>query len=527
METVQHWADQTAVKIIKSRPERDVYTLASGITPSGTVHIGNFREIITVDLVARALKKLGKKVRFIFSWDDYDVLRKIPKNLPDPKAYEINLTRPICSIPDPWGNEKSYARHFEKEIENILPRAGIFPEFIYQAERYQKSIYAESIHHALVNSGKIAAILDKYRTDPLEENWMPVSIFCEKCLSNSVKIKPYCADYKLTYSCLACKHENTVDLRSTGCVKLLWRVDWPMRWAYEKVDFEPGGKDHSSDGGSYDTARLISREIFNHEPPVYLMYDFVRIKGRGGKISSSSGEVITLADVLEIYEPEIARFIFASCRPNTEFAVSFDLDVVKIYEDYDRTERDYFGTGEASEAKRVKTKAGYEYSQTAEPPAVLPFQASFRHLSSILQIHNFNYEKTMNWFEKDLAESPGREKFITRMKCVHNWIEKYAPDEFKFIVNEKTPACEPDAVMKKAISELVSILEKNFSTYTDQSLYEEIYNIINRNSLDPKIFFKTIYQILISKDNGPRLSGFLLQIGQKKALALLTPACHA
>ena len=53
-----------------------------------------------------------------------------------------------------------------------------------------------------------------------------------------------------------------------------------MRWAYEKVDFEPGGKDHSSQGGSYTTAKEIVK-IFNGHPPVYLQYDFVSIKGRG------------------------------------------------------------------------------------------------------------------------------------------------------------------------------------------------------------------------------------------------------
>ena len=62
-----HWADQTAEKIIRERGDLDVYTCASGITPSGTVHIGNFREIISVDLVVRTLKKHKKNIHFIYS----------------------------------------------------------------------------------------------------------------------------------------------------------------------------------------------------------------------------------------------------------------------------------------------------------------------------------------------------------------------------------------------------------------------------------------------------------------------------
>ena len=74
-----HWADIYADRIIREKGPKEVYTCASGITPSGTVHIGNFREIISVDLLVRALKEKGHKVRFIYSWDDYDVFRKVPK----------------------------------------------------------------------------------------------------------------------------------------------------------------------------------------------------------------------------------------------------------------------------------------------------------------------------------------------------------------------------------------------------------------------------------------------------------------
>jgi lysyl-tRNA synthetase class 1 len=54
-----HWADQTAEKIIAEWGEQELYTCASGITPSGTVHVGNFREMISVELVVRALRDMG------------------------------------------------------------------------------------------------------------------------------------------------------------------------------------------------------------------------------------------------------------------------------------------------------------------------------------------------------------------------------------------------------------------------------------------------------------------------------------
>ena len=89
-ENQTHWADIYADKIIREKGDKELYTCASGITPSGTVHIGNFREIISVELVVRALRAKGKNVRFIYSWDDYDVFRKVPKNMPQSFSRHIS-----------------------------------------------------------------------------------------------------------------------------------------------------------------------------------------------------------------------------------------------------------------------------------------------------------------------------------------------------------------------------------------------------------------------------------------------------
>ncbi len=102
-----HWADINADKIIREKGEKELYTCASGVTPSGTVHIGNFREIISVELVARALREKGRQVRFIFSWDEYDVFRKVPKNMPDQQLLETYLRNPSPSSPIPPGHMRT------------------------------------------------------------------------------------------------------------------------------------------------------------------------------------------------------------------------------------------------------------------------------------------------------------------------------------------------------------------------------------------------------------------------------------
>ncbi|NLA98579.1 MAG: lysine--tRNA ligase, partial [Spirochaetales bacterium] len=407
-----HWADIYADKIIREKGEKEVYTCASGITPSGTVHIGNFREIISVELVVRALRAKGKKVRFIYSWDDYDVFRKVPKNMPQPELLATFLRKPITLVPDTTGRAENYARANELDVEEILPTVGVEPEYLYQAKRYRSSMYAQGMRTALEKRDEIRAILDEFRTEPLEADWWPISVFSSFTDKDTTTILDWDGEWNVTYRDDETGQTETLDLRNTPYAKLPWRIDWPMRWAHEGVDFEPAGKDHHSEGGSFDTSKKVVT-VFGAQPPVSFQYDFISIKGRGGKISSSSGEVISLYDVLEVYTPEITRFMFAGTRPNTEFAISFDLDVLKIYEDYDTCERIYFGLQEVNEKRREKERRIYELSQVGEIPAEACYQIPFRHLCNLLQLHEGDIERAIS----TLGEMTDSQKDRLRVRC--------------------------------------------------------------------------------------------------------------
>lgn len=78
-------------------------------------------------------------------------------------------------------------------------------------------------------------------------------------------------------------------------MKLNWKIDWPMRWMIEDVVFEPGGRDHSSETGSYNVSKEIARKIFNREAPHYIAYDFIGTKGHHEKCLVPQGIVLHLA----------------------------------------------------------------------------------------------------------------------------------------------------------------------------------------------------------------------------------------
>ncbi|PDZ03954.1 lysine--tRNA ligase [Bacillus cereus] len=155
-----HWAYEVAHELIRKNPNKETFVCASGISPSGSVHIGNFREIITTYFVVRALQDLGKKTRFIFSWDDYDRFRKVPKNIDPSFAKYIGM--PYCDIPDPYGCHNSYAEHFEKEFEKSLQVFGIEVEFIYQHTEYRSGRYNKNILEALYRRKEIYDIFNEF-----------------------------------------------------------------------------------------------------------------------------------------------------------------------------------------------------------------------------------------------------------------------------------------------------------------------------------------------------------------------------
>jgi lysyl-tRNA synthetase class 1 len=517
----QHWADIYADKIIREKGDKELYVCASGITPSGTVHIGNFREIISVDLVVRALRDRGRQVRFIYSWDDYDVFRKVPANMPQPEMLASYLRKPITLTPDPYGRQASYARHNELEMEELLPRVGITPEYIYQADAYRSSAYAEGIRTALEHRSALREILNEYRKqNRLGEDWWPVTVFCTSCQRDTTRITGWDGEHVLSYSCDSCGHAEDADLRTTAAVKLFWRVDWPMRWAHERVDFEPAGKDHHSRGGSFDTGKRIVSRVYDFSAPTSFQYDFISIKGRGGKISSSSGEVVSLKEVLEIYQPEVVRYLFASTRPNSEFAISFDLDVLKIYEDYDRCQRIYFGAEQVSEKMAGKLRRTYELSQVKGTPETLPLQVPFRHLCNLLQINEGNISAVLSALP-GLSEAD-EERMRTRAQCAWNWIRTCAPEDFRFSLRPlNAPPVSLSLAEQQAVRSFHADLEQNLESYDEKRLSEAIYSSARDAGLEPKDFFTAVYRLLIGRERGPRLAGFILTVGRRQVLERL------
>lgn len=521
-----HWSDKIADKIIRKNPDKEEYVCAAGISPSGSIHIGNFRDIATSLFVVKALQRKGKKAKLLFSWDEFDRLRKVPVNVAAVDSdMEKYIGYPYVDVPNPFGGEcTDYAQYFEREFEQSIEKFGIEMDYKHQAEMYRSGKYTEYILQSLDKRKEIFDILDSFRTQSAAEderdNYYPVSIYCPECKRDTTKIISYSDDSHIAeYEC-KCGHKGTFDFNTDTNCKLAWKIDWPMRWMYEGVDFEPGGKDHASPGGSYDTSSRIAREIFGIEPPEFQGYEFIGIKGSTGKMSGSSGLNLTPDTLLHLYEPEIILWLYARSEPTKAFDFCFDDGILRQYFEFDKQYNEYMD-GNADEY----------ISGIMESCLMFPGRRPTVPFSLIVQlgsIVDFNTDMMEVVFNK-IGNDYKYDDFKGRLKMAEYWLTNCAPEQKNSLRRtrdfELFNTLDDD---EKREIELLHEYIKN-EDYDLDSLNTELYDIPkkvygeDREGLK-KIqgrFFKIVYQLLISKEKGPRLYLFLYAIEKERFIHLL------
>ena len=537
-----HWSDKIAQEIIRRRPDKEEYVCAAGISPSGSIHIGNFRDIATSLFVAKALRRQGKKAKLLFSWDEFDRLRKIPVNVakvPRPegeKPWEEYIGCPYVDVPNPFDDgSESYAKYFEKEFEEAMKRFGIEMDYRYQGDMNRSGKYAEHVIHALKKRGEIFDILDSFRTQAAQEGereaYYPVSIYCPHCGRDTTKITSLSDDCTVAeYEC-ACGHHGTFDFTKDFNCKLAWKIDWPMRWMYEGVDFEPGGKDHASPGGSYDTSRVIAEKIYGYEAPVFQGYEFIGIKGATGKMSGSSGLNLTPDTLLKLYQPEVILWLYAKTEPTRAFDFCFDDGILRQYFEFDKQYKEYM-EGKGDDFLNVVMESCLRREGEADGKPVY-HKIETVPMSLLVQLGSvvdFNVPMLETVFEK-IGQPFTYGQFKDRLDRAKYWLEQCSPENVNRLrVTRNWEVYDSlNEEEKKEIALLHAFLTKG--GYDLEGLNQELYAIPKQvlgNLEDAKElkkiqgqFFKNVYKLLIDKEKGPRLYLFLYAIDPERYVHLL------
>ncbi len=512
-----HWSEEIAEKIIERNPNKEEYVCAAGISPSGSIHIGNFRDIATSLFVVKALQKKGKKAKLLFSWDEFDRFRKVPVNVAknDPEhKFDKFIGCPYVDVPDPFGCCENYAKHFENEFEASIKKFGIKMDYRYQASKNRSGDYAEYVILALKKRGEIFDILDSFRTQDATEGereaYYPVSIYCPKCGRDTTKILSLSDDStEAEYEC-ECGHRGHFDFKTDFNCKLAWKIDWPMRWLYEGVDFEPGGKDHASPTGSYQTSKIISKKIFGYEAPLFQGYEFIGIKGVAGKMSGSSGLNLTPDTLLKIYQPEVILWLYSKTEPTKAFDFCFDDGILRQYFEFDKMYTEY-KNGEAGD---YNSAIMYNCDIEGRSPDTVPMSL----LVQLGSIVNFN-ESMLETVFKKIGMNYTASQFSDRLDRAKTWLEQCAPEQVnKFRSGRNWEVYETLSDDEKTeIKMLFDYISNN--TFTLDDLNAELYaipkKVFGENLPDKELrtvqgaFFKNVYRLLIDKERGPRLYLFL------------------
>ena len=520
-----HWAERLADELIAENPGKEEFLCAAGTSPSGSVHIGNFRDIATPYFVVKALRARGKKAKLMLSWDDFDRLRKVPKNIaPIAPDFEKYIGMPYCMIPDPYGKYSSYAEYNEKEYEASLAEMGIDIEYRYQGQEYMSGRYVEGIITAMHKRKEIYDILMNYKTQDSDEgereSYYPIGVYCSVCHKDFTTVLSYNEETEeITYRCKVCGKEETVSLREYHLVKLMWKIDWPMRWGAEGVDFEPGGIDHAAASGSYVVAKDIAKAIYGVKAPKFQPYGWLSIAGLGD-MHSSTGNNITPGKVLEVYEPDMIRWLFAKYAPTDGFAFNFDDTIIRHYSEFDKG----LEAVKAGQADEYNTSV-YNLSMLngVDVKAKVPFGV----LASVATIVDFNPEAVRDILAKIGVEFDTRDE--ERLLRVKNWITKHQPSKMYKLLSERNDAyyAELSDEEKGAIKGLHDYLVTN-DNFTEQEIQQYLYTLINKPELSKKEntvrqqrFFAVFYNVLFGTDKGPRLYLFLSAIDKSKYLDLL------
>lgn len=561
---VSRFADEVIAEAERRAPGKPV-VCASGLSPSGPIHLGNLREVMTPHLVADEIRRRGIPCEHLISWDDYDRFRKVPAGVEGvDESWAEHIGKPLTSVPAPAGSpHASWAAHFKAAMEGALAEMGVTYRGISQTEMYTAGAYREQILFAMRHRADIDAVLAEFRTKPKQQKkqqqkpvdeaelaaaegsgaadeddgltaggaYYPYKPYCAACGRDLTTVTAYDDETtELTYTC-ACGHGETVRLSEFDRGKLVWKVDWPMRWAYEGVVFEPSGVDHHSPGSSWNVGgKLVG--IFGWERPIGPMYAFVGISGMA-KMSSSKGGVPTPAEALEIMEPMLLRWLYARRRPNQSFKVAFDQEIQRTYDEWDALVRKVdAGTAQPGDVAAYERAAGTAAGLLPATPRPLPY----RMLASVTDVTAGDDEQTLRILAEVDPERPltSLDEARPRLDKAERWITTQVPADQRTQVRKDADAellASLGADERELLGLLLAGLDEHWSL---DGLTTLLYGVPKLRAglpadakptpelkAEQRAFFALLYRLLVGRDTGPRLPTLLLAVGQTRVRELL------
>jgi lysyl-tRNA synthetase, class I len=509
------WADTIADEV-----ERRYATLIAAGEPivvrdektaSGRVHVGSLRSASLHAVVADVLKSRGHNVKFLFEINDFDPMDGIPTYL-DTAVYEEYMGHPLCNIPSPVEGFDNFAEYYGQEYVKVLEKVGFGAQVYRASELYRSGVMNEMIKKALERRALVRDIYFRISRSEKPEDWYPLNVICENCGNlSATKITSFdgeLVDYTCSSDTIAwakgCGHTGRMSPYN-GNAKFPWKLDWAAKFVAQNVNFEGGGKDHYTKGGSRQVAEAIAREIFDHEPPYGVFNEFFLVGGK--KMSSSKGGAATAAEMADTLPVHMLRLLLLRTPINRQIDFDPDSDAIPVlYDLYDKLAEKYW-SGVRDDDSQVFTFCHLRDERAEFPMRYLP---RFSQVAFLVQMPHMDiYEEVAKMREGELTDLDIAE-LDERAVYAKRWLKEYADEKFIFTLQQTIP--EAAATLTKSQQSALKLLSDKIeliATIDGQSLHELIHEVKGESGLTPQEFFGAIYTVFLGKNSGPKVGWFL------------------
>ncbi len=492
------WLDKIADELIEKHGDNEI-VVSSGVSPSGTYHLGTLREVLTAEAVYRELKLRGRKARHIHVVDDLDIFRKVPVDVDESFSQYLGL--PLCDVPSPDESKAgNYADFFLSDLLVASEGLHLDMEVLRANEKYRDGQFVEAIEKALSSIPEIRKVLEEVSGRKLDPNWSPVQVIEEGRLKNRKFISIDSEQKTIQYEDGEGK-EQTANY-ADGTVKLNWRIDWPARWWMLGVNAEPFGKDHATKGGSYDTGVEIVKDVYNAEAPLPIPYNFINKTGDTKKMSKSAGDTITAADLLQILPPELVWFFILRYSPDKLLFFDTSETLIKLFDEFSELLAKEDKTDDEKHLVEL-CLMGVDSPTVSRVPFThlfVSYQSSLRDANKTIEIISRTEYAGQAKEDKDIV--------VKELEFIDSWLNNWAAEDVKFelVDLDENKFSEEQKIYMKQLAELIDGAPEDAD---GEWFHKAIYGFKEQSELEPKMLFQTLYQVLIGKDSGPRAGWFL------------------
>jgi lysyl-tRNA synthetase, class I len=514
---IMFWGDKITEKIKSSFKEKiekgEAIIIRDEKTASGRVHVGSLRGVAIHGVIHEILQEQGINCKYLYEINDYDPMDGLPVYL-DQEKFLPYMGKPLAEVPSPDGQikngAKNYAEYFAEEFMGVINTLGYTPEYYRSSELYKTGKFNETIRLALLNANKIREIYKRVSGGTKPDDWLPLNVICENCGKvgttkavkfENEKVEYICGDY-VTWA-KGCGYKGSVSPYD-GKAKLPWKVEWAAKFKVIGVDVEGGGKDHSTRGGAREIAEAISREVFNHQPPFNIPYEFFQVGGK--KMSSSKGAGSSSKEVSDLLPSEILRLLLIQKEPQRVIEFVPDGDTVPIlYDNYDTLAKKYFEDSKNDNAHLFEL-CHFGDQRKKMQNRVLP---RFAQLAYLVQMPHLNLIKEVEKLEGKELNDVDIKELEHRKKYAEIWLSTYAPEDYKFEIQKTLPGIVKNfsTIQKEALRKVLEFIESS-ETLDGQILHTKLHDIKKEMNIDPKEFFEALYISILGKGNGPKAGWF-------------------